>query len=1118
VGAPFSVGHADVTSSGLGTTVNQPAAGVFNITGGTRPGGGTNLFHSFGNFSLNTPESANFLNNSGLATTNILSRVTGGNPSNIFGTINSTAFPGANLFLMNPAGIVFGANAQLNVAGSFHATTADYIKLGNDGIFYADPAKPTVLSVAAPSAFGFLTNNPGSIEVRTGGLDDTFFPTALLQVPEGQTLSLVGGNAPGSSTPGVAIGALDGSTPGYVLAPAGRVNLVSVASAGEAAFDGKGFNVDSFPQLGTILVGRGPGADIFNTGASIVDGKEIFIRGGRLEINNGVIVPGGFATELSFVGLSPLPNGGEVNIKVTNDVTITGTDFDGLTFAPPGIFVYTGDFFNISPEAKVPDVNITAGSVSISGFAGIQTNRNAPGQPGNVVINANTVNVGSGGSVVLFNAFEGPGGNLIINAKDVNVTGDGNPSPVGFEGLGAQGVVSFAYFPPDVVDPRLITADSGNITINASNSLNVTGLGQITTDSRVFGRAGDITINSGDTFLAGTGQFESGVIASQSAFAGDAGNVTINAANTITIKDGFRISSTSLGSGNAGNVNVTAGKSINLSNDGRILGRTNQPPDSTLNALFNEVFLQDFDSLREEMGNPDATMMEVIAYLQGRGDIQIPDLDLTPGDAGTISVSAPALTLNAAASIQTSTGWEGNAGQIVGNVGSLSVNGGSFISSSSGIVLRESDGTIIEPVVGPGNAGSITLTASDTISVAGSNSAISTTTFGDGNAGSISLSANQVNVQSGGGVTSESGGTLAGQLFVGVGNAGQITMSTPTLTMADGGTISVNTFGAGNAGNILLNVTNLTQTGGSTIDSSTSGAGQGGDLTVTAANSASISGTGTGLFSTASGSGAGGNIQLQAGQLVQLADNATLSAQSTGTATATAGNITITTPTFETQNANVTTGATLADGGNITITTTGSLVHLTDSQITTSVESGVGSGGNITINSDLIVLDDSQVLANAFGGPGGNITITGDVFLVNSGGQSPTSLAGIVEASSALSTPGTINIEATVTDVSGTVAQLPEAPLQATELLRAACAARFVGGKTSSLVLGGRDGLPLQPGSLLPSPPYLASTSDTPSTISSSTGFSLPTGFSLLGSSDRLSNRYSLLPNFKCSL
>jgi large exoprotein involved in heme utilization and adhesion len=213
------------------------------------------------------------------------------------------------------------------------------------------------------------------------------------------------------------------------------------------------------------------------------------------------------------------------------------------------------------------------------------------------------------------------------------------------------------------------------------------------------------------------------------------------------------------------------------------------------------------------------------------------------------------------------------------------------------------------------------------------------------------------------------------------------------------------------------------------------------------------------------------------------------------------------------QNASITTEATLADGGNISITTTGSIVHLTDSEITTSVESGVGGGGNITIGSDNVILDDSRILANAFGGPGGNINITADVFLVNSNGTVPTSLAGIVDASSALSTPGTINIEATFTNVTSEVVQLPETPLRAMELLRAACAARFVGGKTSSLVLAGRDGVPPQPGGLLPSPLYLAG-KDAPATAKVH-GLD-PSQYSFFGSGNN-QYRYNLLPNVKCS-
>jgi len=1071
-----SVVKAQVVANGLGTNAPE-AGGVYDITGGTHVG--PNLFHSFSAFSVEAGKIADFRNDSGLATSNILSRVTGGVRSDIYGTIQTTGFAGTNLFLMNPAGILFGPNAQLNVDGSFHATTADYIKLGNDGVFYANDASGTnVLTASPPSAFGFLTSNPGSIEVQTGGLDDTFYPTALLQVPEGQTLSLVGGNAPESNTPGVAIGALDGSTPGYVLAPAGRVNLVSVASPGEAVFDSaEGFKLNGFSQLGTIKIGRGPGADIFNTGASIVDAKEIFIRGGRLDIDNGVIVPGGFSNELSFVGLSPLPDGGQVNIKLTGDMTITGTDLDGLTFAPPGIFIYSGDFFSVSPAAKVPDVNITAKTVSISGFAGIQTNRNAPGDPGDVVINADTLNVSSGGSIVLFNAYAGPGGNLIVNAKDVNISGDGSPSPVGFEGLGAQGVVSFAYLFPSTA-PELITADSGNIDINATNSLNVSGFGQITTSNRVFGSAGSITIHAGDISLSGTGQFESGLIASQSYFAGDASDVTINADRTISIKDGFRISSTSLGSGDAGNVNVTAGQSITLDANARILGRTNQAPDSALNAFFNEVFLQSFDDLRAEMGNPDATMMEVIAYLQTRGDINIPGLDLTPGDAGTVAVNTPVLTLNGGASIETSTGWEGNAGQIVANVGSLSVNSGSFINSSSGIALREPDGTLIGPAIGPGNAGSVNINATGAISVSDAGSSISTSTFGSGAAGDVALNASQVSIQNGGRVTSESGGLLGGTVAIGTGGGGDVSISAGGLiSVSDSGSaVSTTTFGDGDGGDIALsgnqvNVQNggrvASESGGTLGGAVAVGGGSGGIVTVSAADAITVTGQNSVISTSTFGDGKGGDVALDAGNQVSILDNGRIKADSGGTlagsvvsGTGLAGNVSITSGNQITlDNGQITTQALTADGGNITLTAP-NIVQLQDSTISTSVGAGEGKGGNIMIDPTFVILNDSSIIANAFGGPGGNITITADNFL--------RSAASVVEASSALSTPGVIQIFSPDNNVENSIAQLASAFLDASSQLRGACSARRAGAP-SSFVVAGKGGVPVDADGYRPS-------------------------------------------------
>jgi len=148
---PPSLVHATspITSSGLNTQVSAPvplAGGhiQYDITGGTRPGGGLNLYHSFGNFNVPTNNIANFLNSgsvdgngtllsSNLPTSNILGRINGGNPSNIFGMIQTNGpggFPTAKLFLMNPNGFLFGPTATINVGGMVSFTTADYRRRG----------------------------------------------------------------------------------------------------------------------------------------------------------------------------------------------------------------------------------------------------------------------------------------------------------------------------------------------------------------------------------------------------------------------------------------------------------------------------------------------------------------------------------------------------------------------------------------------------------------------------------------------------------------------------------------------------------------------------------------------------------------------------------------------------------------------------------------------------------------------------------------------------------------------------------------------------------------------------------------------------------------------------
>ena len=159
----------------------------------------------------------------------------------------------------------------------------------------------------------------------------------------------------------------------------------------------------------------------------------------------------------------------------------------------------------------------------------------------------------------------------------------------------------------------------------------------------------------------------------------------------------------------------------------------------------------------------------------------------------------------------------------------------------------------------------------------------------------------------------------------------------------------------------------------------------------------------------------------------------------------------------------IVTRATQADGGNIQITAP-TLVRLRDSTITAEVGGGATTvGGNITIDPQFVLLQNSQIIANAFQGTGGNITIQAQrAFLADPASQ--------LSASSALGINGQVAIQAPVTSISGAVAPLPQAFAQPAELLRTRCAERLREGKGSRLVVGGRDGVPLEPGSLLLSP------------------------------------------------
>lgn len=256
-----------ITSDGtLGTRVNQNG-NVYEITGGAQPAGGANRFHSFNRFDVGTGDIAHFIG--GVGIDNIIGRVTGGDMSIIDGVLQSDA----NLFLLNPQGILFGDHATLNINGSFHASTADVLHFADGFAFSTQPTTPNGLTVASPSAFGFLSEHPAGIQVQG----------SELSVPAGETLSLVGGDI---SVAGH--GNAEAEIPN-LSAPSGRIHMVSVASSGTVAFDpagqGTALEVGSFEQLGTIGMRGGARVDVSGMGSGTVA-----IRGGQLLIDQSQVV------------------------------------------------------------------------------------------------------------------------------------------------------------------------------------------------------------------------------------------------------------------------------------------------------------------------------------------------------------------------------------------------------------------------------------------------------------------------------------------------------------------------------------------------------------------------------------------------------------------------------------------------------------------------------------------------------------------------------------------------------------------------------------------------------------------------------------------------------------
>jgi large exoprotein involved in heme utilization and adhesion len=353
----------------------------------------------------------------------------------------------------------------------------------------------------------------------------------------------------------------------------------------------------------------------------------------------------------------------------------------------------------------------------------------------------------------------------------------------------------------------------------------------------------------------------------------------------------------------------------------------------------------------------------------------------------------------------------------------------------------------------------VALTAGGAINLSGG-AEVTSSTAGAGNGGTV-----QVAAQGPLTVSDPGSGIIASASATARGNAGSVRASAPQITLAAGGAIASTTAGTGAGGSV-----NVTTPGALVLDgmgnpatqiaASATGpqSGPGGDVMV-AANSLTIEG-GAEIASSTAGPGAGGAVDVAVAGDIMLPDRGPqITARSTGSGDA--GSITVSAYKLTMNNgAAISTEAetSTANGGNITLSV-GDFLYLTSSELTTSVKGETGNGGNITIDPDFVVLNHSDIIAQAVEGHGGNITINAGVYIA--------SADSIVSATSQLGISGTVTINGPLVDLNGTLVVLSSELRSAVALTRDSCGARS-GRPQSSLVEAGRGGLPQDPDVTLP--------------------------------------------------
>ena len=945
----------------------------------------SNLFHSFQEFNIDNGKSVYFSNPTAIQ--NILTRVTGTNPSNIFGKLG--VLGDANLFLINPNGIIFGKNASLDIPGSFSATTSPSILFDNGFEFSAEnPQGPPLLTVNI---------TPGLQYPRSPQADITNQGNLTV----GENLNLLGKNLnlTGSLNAGKDLKLQASDTLQIRENPSGdtqseRATLPFIANAGRDLLLRGNQAIDIF-ALNHPSSGLFSGGDLILQSSTPIVGDTRYFSGGNFRIeqldgnlgdlespNDPIIRASGDVIFNSYTGDSlHILAGGSVNIS--GNVTITGAD--GVNGLQETVTLSDGQSLEIDGKNQAT-LDIRAGTDTTTAEFG------TPGVTGSgtfTPVIPSTTGIPSSSDIVI-------GGNIKVNAADglVFLTNNYNPNT----SLNGGNIKV-----PGGIDTSSILGDGGRIVIDALGDIGITNA----INSSAISNAGNISINT-----VGNLEISSAITATSSTASG--GSISLSSGGTMSVINGASVKTES-------NNNISGGNSV---------------PEGDINLTANSIFLKNSQiSALTVDGKAGNIIVDGTDSINLSNVSSIASQATGEGTAGDLFVTADSIILDNQSNITSGTlsGVSGNI--LLENLKTLQIKENSLLSATTkdgeagGITINasdevkiESNSTIASGAVGAGEAGFLEIITGKLSISNNSEATVSSATIG--NAGLILINAEDVHLTNLGKIFAQTvfgaggdinlqnlktleldsgssisvstvDGETSGDVTInttesitldrlsslkaeatGKGKAGNIFITTPQLNIDNGALISVSNQGIGNAGELQINSSHVNLDNQAKIFAKTLAERElgddGGDINLQNLKTLSLDNNSSISASTVNGES--GNMTINTTESITLNRGSQIVAEATGNGKA--GNVDISTPIFLIDNGAFISVSSQGSGIGGDLKIQGGSVTI-DNQSRIVAETPAGSGGEIDLLNikSLQVSNNSLISASTINGEAGNVTV-----------------------------------------------------------------------------------------------------------------------------------------------